>query len=96
MFYNDLIRYFKKQNKHQFISAGDKIRWVYLKQNPLGLDVVAYKGHEDPIEVIEFIKKYINYDKIFNTALKKKLDMFYGALNWDDVVDKEKSMEKFF
>ena len=96
IFYNDLIRYFKKQKKHQFISAGDKIRCVYLKQYPLGLDVVAYKGHEDPKEIIEFIKKYINYDKIFNTALKKKLDMFYGALSWDDGVDKQKSMEKFF
>ena len=96
IFYNDLIRYFKKQKKYQFISAGDKIKWVYLKQNPLGLDVVAYRGHEDPPEIIDFIKQYINYDKIFNTALKKKLDMFYGALNWDDIVDKEKSMEKFF
>ena len=92
----DLIRYFKKQKKYQFISGGDKIKWVYLKQNPLGLDVVAYRGHEDPPEIIDFIKQYINYDKIFNTALKKKLDMFYGALNWDDIVDKEKSMEKFF
>ncbi len=96
IFYNDLIRYYKKQKKYQFISAGDKIKWVYLKQNPLGLDVVAYRGHEDPPEIIDFIKQYINYDKIFNTALKKKLDMFYGALNWDDIVDKEKSMEKFF
>ena len=96
IFYNDLIRHFKKQKKYQFISAGDKIKWVYLKQNPLGLDVVAYRGHEDPPEIIDFIKQYINYDKIFNTALKKKLDMFYGALNWDDIVDKEKSMEKFF
>jgi len=96
IFYNDLIRYFKKQKKYQFISAGDKIKWVYLKQNPLGLDVVAYRGHEDPPEIIDFIKQHINYNKIFNTALKKKLDMFYGALNWDDIVDKEKSMEKFF
>ena len=91
-----MLRLFGLTNKYRVVRNRDKIKWVYLKQNPLGLDVVAYRGHEDPPEIIDFIKQYINYDKIFNTALKKKLDMFYGALNWDEIVDKEKSMEKFF
>ena len=69
---------------------------MYLKQNPIGIDVVAYKGHEDPPQILEFIQKYIDYDKIFNTALKKKLDMFYEALGWGEVVDKQNSMERFF
>ena len=96
LFYNDLMKYFKQQKKYQFISAGDKIKWVYLKQNPIGIDVVAYKGHEDPPQILEFIQKYIDYDKIFNTALKKKLDMFYEALGCGEVVDKQNSMERFF
>ena len=96
LFYNDLMKYFKQQKKYQFISAGDKIKWVYLKQNPIGIDVVAYKGHEDPPQILGFIQKYIDYDKIFNTALKKKLDMFYEALGWGEVVDKQNSMERFF
>jgi hypothetical protein len=28
--------------------------------------------------------------------LKKKLDMFYEALGWGEVVDKQNSMERFF
>jgi hypothetical protein len=31
---------------------------------------------------MDFIKKYINYDKMYEQALTKKLNMFYGALEW--------------
>ena len=39
--HNDLVRHFKQDKKYGFINNGDKIRWVYLKNNPLGLKVVA-------------------------------------------------------
>jgi DNA polymerase elongation subunit (family B) len=96
MAYNDLLRYYNRDKKYSFISNGDKIRWVYLKQNPLGINTLAYKGHEDPIEITDYIKKYINHDKIFNQVLKKKIDMFYETMKWGTPVDKEHSIERFF
>ena len=94
--YNDLVKYFKQDNKYGFINDGDKIRWVYLKTNPLGLKVVAYKGHEDPPEIMKYINENINYDKIYDQALTKKLQMFYDCLDWGKPVDEEQSMERFF
>jgi len=81
IYYNDLLKYFKK-NQYEPIVSDSKMRWVYLKDNPFKLDVVGYKGHEDPKEIMDFIKEYINYDKMYEQALTKKLNMFYGALEW--------------
>ena len=75
---------------------GDKIKWVYLKNNPLGLPVCAYKGHEDPEEILAFIKQYIDVDKIYTQALKKKINMFYEALGWTIPVDKKYTLDRFF
>ena len=94
--YNDLVRYFKQDNKYGFINNGDKIRWVYLKTNPLGLKVVAYKGHEDPPEIMKYIDEHIDRDKIYGQSMTKKLQMFYDCLDWGKPVDEEQSIERFF
>ena len=94
--YNDLVKYYKQDNKYQFINNGDKIRWVYLKTNPLGLNAVAYKGHEDPPEIMNFITQHIDHDKIYRQSLTKKIQMFYDCLDWGKPVDEEQSMERFF
>ncbi len=94
--YNDLLRYYKRDKKYGFISNGDKIRWVYLKNNSLGLSVVAYKGYEDPPEIMQFIKDNMDYDKIYDRALTKKLNLFYECLDWGAPVDEEQSIERFF
>jgi hypothetical protein len=75
---------------------GDKIKWVYLKQNPYGLDGLAFKGYEDPDEIMDLVKTYIDYDKIFERELLKKLEDFYGALGWGEVLSSQKTAEKFF
>jgi hypothetical protein len=91
-----LVKYFKQDKKYGFINDGDKIRWVYLKNNPLGLKVVAYKGHEDPPEIMKYINEHIDHDKIYGQALTKKLQMFYDCLDWGKPVDIEQSIERFF
>ena len=81
IYYNDLLKYYK-QTKYEPIVSDSKMRWVYLKDNPLRLDVVGYKGHEDPKVIMDFIKEYIDYNKMYEQALTKKINMFYGALDW--------------
>ena len=52
---NNSREYDKCHRKYEKISNGSKIKWVYLKNNNLGLDTVAYKGYEDPPEIMKFI-----------------------------------------
>jgi hypothetical protein len=75
---------------------GDKIKWVYLKQNPYGLDGLAFKGYEDSEQIMDLVKTYIDYDKIFERELLKKLEDFYGALGWGEVLSSQKTAEQFF
>ena len=96
LFYNDFLKFKKISKQYKPISNGDKIKWVYLKQNPLGLDTIAYKGYEDPIEILNFIREYIDYNKIYKQALYKKIMMLYGALGWDEPTDASKTIERFF
>ena len=96
LYYNDFLKYKKISKRYKPIANGDKIKWVYLKQNPLGLDTIAYKGHEDPIDILSFIRQYINYDKIYKQALHKKIMMLYGSMDWDEPIDLSKTIERFF
>jgi len=93
--YNDLLKHFKVNN-HEPISNGNKVRWVYLKQNPFNIDGLAYKGYDDPKQIIDFINQYIDRDKLFDKALNKKIQMFYDAMSWDMPVEKKNTIEKFF
>ena len=94
--YNDMLKHLKISKRYSPIYNGEKIKWVYLKNNPLGLETMAYKGHEDPIEIINFIKQFINPDKLYRQALHKKLMMFYVALGWSEPTDATKTIERFF
>ena len=93
--YNDMIEYYGKK-KYPKIMGGEKIKWVYLKQNPLSLSVLAYKGNEDPPEILQYIKEYIDVDKLYNQALKKKIKMFYDAMGYGLPVDERYTLERFF
>ena len=93
--YNDLLKHFKANN-HEPISNGNKVRWVYLKQNPYNIDGLAYKGYDDPSQIIDFINQYVDRDKLFDKALNKKIKMFYDAMSWDMPVEKKNTIEKFF
>ena len=79
--YNDLLVYYKIDSISP-IGDGEKIKWTYLKNNPLGLETLAVKGFEDPIEIIKFIEQYIDYERIFEASLENKLGDFYNALRW--------------
>jgi len=84
--YNNILT---KGNKVQFqpITNGDKIKFIYLKQNPLGIENLGIRGFEDPEEVLTFIEQYVDYDKVFDKLLGKKLQQFYDALGYGKFID---------
>ena len=93
--YNDLLKYFDLANIEP-IRNSDKIKWVYLKSNPLNIKTIAFKDYEDPKEIMDFIQQYVDYDKIFERTLNKKMKIWYEALSWEDPVDKQYTLERFF
>jgi DNA polymerase elongation subunit (family B) len=78
------------------IKNGEKIKWIYLKTNELGFDGLAFRGHDDPPELMEFIEKYADKDKLFERELEGKLRDFYEALNWDFASENMATAKKFF
>ena len=93
--YNDLLKYHKLNNIEK-IKSSEKIKWVYLKSNPLNVQQIAFKGYDDPPKIMDFITENIDYEKLFRRALLKKIRMFYEALDWDMPVDKINTLERFF
>ena len=94
--YNSLLQHWYEGRKYEKISNGTKIKWVYLKDNEFGFDTIAYKGYEDPPQILEMIKNKIDHNKMYEQAMSKKLGMFYDAMKWEAVVDKQISIERFF
>jgi len=94
--YNSLLQHWYEGRKYEKISNGTKIKWVYLKENEFGFDTIAYKGYEDPPQILELIKTHIDHSKMYEQAMSKKLGMFYEAMSWEAVVDKTQSIERFF
>ncbi len=81
--YNQLLKKFNAPFKYEPMKDGDKVKWVYLKKNPLGLQTTAFTGHSDPPQINEFIQQYIDYDLIWEKELNNKLDDFYKAMDWE-------------
>jgi DNA polymerase elongation subunit (family B) len=94
--YNDCLKHFNAPFKYEPMKNGDKVKWVYLKNNPLSLDGLAFTGFNDPPEILEFITTYIDHNKIFERELKGKLQDFFTAVGWGDVVSEQRTAEKFF
>jgi hypothetical protein len=94
--YNRLLKFFNCPYKHEPIRDGDKVKWVYLKNNPLGLEGLAFKDYNDPKEIMDFIETYIDRDGIYKAELENKIDDFYNALKWQKVSAETQTAKKFF
>ena len=94
--YNQLLNYYKVPYKYEPMKDGDKIKWVYLKNNPLGLDSVGMTGYNDPPEILDLVKEYIDYELIWQKELENKLDDFYLAMKWEKPSPNLKKASQFF
>lgn len=94
--YNDILKKFDLKETEPIMSGG-KIKWVYLRDNPMGLDGLAFKDDgKDPTMIMEFINSYADRQRIWDKELQTKFVDFYSALNWMLFsVDDEKISEFF-
>lgn len=94
--YNDLLVLLGLDKTYPRIGDGEKIRWIYLKQNQYNFSEIAFKGVDDPVEIMQFIKDYADYDRIYETQLKTKLEAIYSAIGWEYPNENHKQIIKFF
>ena len=80
--YNDLLKYWKLDNQFETIVQGSKVKWIYLKKNPYNIDALAYLDYNIPPKIKEFLDKFADKEKVFNTILLNKLEGFYSDLGW--------------
>lgn len=95
--HNDFLKKHGLNKKYEPIQASQKIKWVYLKQNEYGVEKIAFKGDDtDCPELMEFIQKYIDKDKIYELELYGKIEQFYKALSWAMPTENDAKASKFF
>ena len=81
--YNDLLRFWKLDTKHELITNGTKIKWIYLKNNPYQIEEIAFLNYDMPEKIRTFIEQYADRKKVFESILLNKLEGFYGDLEWN-------------
>jgi DNA polymerase elongation subunit (family B) len=81
--YNDLIRFWRLNDKHSQIVQGDKIKFLYLKDNPYKLEALAFLDFDLPKKIEDFLDKYADRQQIWESILQNKLENFYSDLTWD-------------
>lgn len=69
------------------IDDGDKILYGYLKTNPFGFETLALKGigEENPPEIVSFLEKYVDREKIFENTFLSKLETIWTDLGWGKI-----------
>ena len=94
--YNHLLKYYNCAFKYEPFKDGDKVKWVYMTNNPLGVEAVAFNGYNDPKEITDFISKYVDYTKLWEGEMQNKIDDFYSAMGWDMANENLQKASQFF
>jgi DNA polymerase elongation subunit (family B) len=95
VYYNDILRFKKLDKQFPTFQIGDKMYIAYLKENPYKIDVMGFNGYNDPPEIMEFIEKYIDRDRIFESVMRNKLEGVYEDLGWGAPIF-NRNVHKFF
>lgn len=100
--YNDLLVKWGLERKVEPIHHGQKIKWVYLRNNQYGIECIAFKGDgTDPDKMMEFIDTYVDRMAQFDQELKSKLvnskkQGVYDVLGWSFPSKSDKIASEFF
>ena len=81
--YNDLLRLWQLDRKHNLITMADKVKWIYLKDNPYKIEALAFFDYDIPEKIQEFLNTYADRKKVFDSILLNKLEGFFSDLNWN-------------
>ncbi len=97
LYYNDLLNKYELTKIVPPIFHGQKIKWVYLKQNEYGIECLAMKADgTDPDIIMNFINRYVDRDTMYEQELKSKLIDFYEVLKWSYPNENDAKASEFF
>ena len=97
LYYNDLLNKYELTKIIPPIFHGQKIKWVYLKQNEYGIECLAMKADgTDPDIIMNFINRYVDRDTMYEQELKSKLVDFYDVLKWSYPNENDAKASEFF
>jgi DNA polymerase elongation subunit (family B) len=95
--YNDLIDSWGLNKTTEHIHHGQKIKWVYLKDNEYMVEALAMKADgNDPPEIVNFINSNVDRSALFEKELKSKLMDFYNVYDWQFPNSSMKVAAQFF
>jgi len=80
--YNDLLRLWQLDRKYNLITMADKVKWIYLKDNPYKIDALAFFDYQLPDKIVDFLDTYADRQKVFDSILLNKLEGFFSDLGW--------------
>ena len=92
--YNDLLHFWQLDKQHSPIVQGDKIKWIYLIDNPYKIEAIGFLSFDVPDKMRTFLNDYADRKKSFETILQSKLVNFYTDLGW--VLNLNPNINKFF
>jgi hypothetical protein len=81
--YNDLLTFWGLDKKHSKITQGDKVKWIYFKENPYKIEALAFLDFDLPEKIITLLEKYADTNRAFESILESKLQGFYNDLGWE-------------
>ena len=79
--YNDLLRFWNIKG-HSEIVQGDKIKWIYLKDNPYKIEALAFLDYDMPKKIKDFLEQFADRKNVFESILLNKLEGFFSDLQW--------------
>jgi hypothetical protein len=80
--YNDLLSFWGLDKQHSCIVQGDKIKWIYLRDNPYRIEALAFLDFDMPEKIRTLLDEYADKHKSFESILESKLEGFYHDLGW--------------
>ena len=80
--YNDLLRLWQLDRKYNLITMADKVKWIYLKDNPYKIEALAFFDYQMPDKIVDFLDTYADRQKVFDSILLNKLEGFMSDVGW--------------
>ena len=80
--YNDLLKLWQLDKKHNLITQADKVKWIYVKDNPYKIEALAFFDYDIPEKIQDFLNRYADRQKVFDSILLNKLEGFFSDLQW--------------
>ena len=80
--YNDLLKLWQLDKKHNLITQADKVKWIYCKDNPYKIEALAFFDYDIPEKIQDFLDRYADRQKVFDSILLNKLEGFFSDLQW--------------